>query len=233
MRRSLPHPTQHRPHLRRRPRLEGRRLPGQRFHGDAQHRPAWRRRAWCSPPAMPPPGNCAPSRACLLSGTYTPRHHVYAVGSTDRGPKTSMRLVPIPNKSGLAKENVTIADALKAAGYVTGIFGKWHLDGKDGAEPARAGIRRRLSILSVDGRQQGARESQRHLLAHPGRLRVHGEEQGPALSSSTCRTTPFTPACRRASPRWRSSRRRRRASSTTTRCTPPAPTIWTTASASC
>jgi len=26
-------------------------------------------------------GNCAPSRACLLSGTYTPRHHVYAVGT--------------------------------------------------------------------------------------------------------------------------------------------------------
>ena len=25
-------------------------------------------------------GNCAPSRACMLSGTYTPRHHVYAVG---------------------------------------------------------------------------------------------------------------------------------------------------------
>src|SRR5687768_13947354 len=50
-------------------------------------------------------GNCAPSRACLLSGNYTPRHHVYAVGSTDRGPKASQRLVPISNKSGLAKEN--------------------------------------------------------------------------------------------------------------------------------
>src|SRR4030042_1904336 len=24
-------------------------------------------------------GNCAPSRACLLSGNYTPRHGVYAV----------------------------------------------------------------------------------------------------------------------------------------------------------
>ena len=85
-------------------------------------------------------GNCAPSRACLLSGTYTPRHEVYAVGSTDRGPKQSQRLVPIPNKSGLAKENLTLADALKAAGYVTGIFGKWHLSGKDGAEPAAQGF---------------------------------------------------------------------------------------------
>jgi len=85
-------------------------------------------------------GNCAPSRACLLSGNYTPRHGVYAVGSTDRGPKNEMRLVPIPNKSGLAKENITIADALKAAGYATGIFGKWHLSGKNGTEPGEQGF---------------------------------------------------------------------------------------------
>jgi arylsulfatase A-like enzyme len=72
-------------------------------------------------------GNCAPSRASMLSGTYTPRHGVYAVGSTTRGPMEQARLVPIPNTSGLKKENITMADALKDAGYVTGIFGKWHL----------------------------------------------------------------------------------------------------------
>jgi arylsulfatase A-like enzyme len=85
-------------------------------------------------------GNCAPSRACLLSGQYTPRHGVYAVGNTNRGPKELMRLIPIPNKSGLAKSQTTLADALKAAGYSTGIFGKWHLDGKEGAEPAEQGF---------------------------------------------------------------------------------------------
>ena len=85
-------------------------------------------------------GNCAPSRACLLSGTYTPRHHVYAVQTTDRGPKESQRLVPIPNRSGLAHDNVTVADALKAAGYATGIFGKWHLDGPEGALPGEQGF---------------------------------------------------------------------------------------------
>jgi arylsulfatase A-like enzyme len=71
-------------------------------------------------------GNCVPSRACLLSGKYTPRHDVYAVGSTDRGPKPQMRLVPIPNVNGLKGTYVTFADELKAAGYATGIFGKWH-----------------------------------------------------------------------------------------------------------
>src|SRR3954469_5446773 len=85
-------------------------------------------------------GNCAPSRACLLSGNYTPRHGVYAVGSTNRGPEAKQRLVPIPNKSGLAKENITLADALKAAGYTTGVFGKWHLDGPEGASPAAQGF---------------------------------------------------------------------------------------------
>jgi arylsulfatase A-like enzyme len=85
-------------------------------------------------------GNCAPSRACLLSGNYTPRHHVYAVGSTDRGPKESQRLVPIPNRNGLAKENITLADALKTAGYKTGHFGKWHLAGKGGSLPREQGF---------------------------------------------------------------------------------------------
>ena len=85
-------------------------------------------------------GNCTPSRACLLSGNYTPRHHVYAVGKSDRGPKASQRLVPIPNKSGLPQAVVTMADSLKAAGYVTGHFGKWHISGKDGTTPKKQGF---------------------------------------------------------------------------------------------
>ncbi len=85
-------------------------------------------------------GNCQPSRACLMSGQYTPRHGVYAVGSTNRGRTSEMRLVPIPNAGGLADDNVTMAEALKAAGYATGIFGKWHLDAKPGVEPRRQGF---------------------------------------------------------------------------------------------
>ncbi len=44
--------------------------------------------------------NCQPARACLLSGNYTPRHHVFAVHSTNRGPQSKMRLIPIPNRDG-------------------------------------------------------------------------------------------------------------------------------------
>lgn len=71
--------------------------------------------------------NCAPSRACLLSGQYTPRHGVYAVDNTMRGPKELMRMIPIPNRQDLDPSNVTFAEAMKAAGYATGHFGKWHL----------------------------------------------------------------------------------------------------------
>lgn len=85
-------------------------------------------------------GNCAPSRACLLSGQYTPRHGVYAVDSTERGPKHLMRMIPIPNRSGLPASAVTLADALKSAGYATGIFGKWHLGGNEGATPHEQGF---------------------------------------------------------------------------------------------
>ncbi len=85
-------------------------------------------------------GNCTPSRACLWSGQYTPRHGVYAVGSTERGPKEQMRLRAVPGKSGLAPGTMTLARALKSAGYATALFGKWHLGGADGATPEQQGF---------------------------------------------------------------------------------------------
>jgi arylsulfatase A-like enzyme len=87
-----------------------------------------------------PAANCQPTRACLISGQYTPRHHVYAVGSTKRGPAEMMRLVPIPNRSGIPAEEWSLADAMRSAGYATGIFGKWHLSGPDGCSPTEQGF---------------------------------------------------------------------------------------------
>lgn len=87
-----------------------------------------------------PAANCQPTRACLISGQYTPRHHVYAVGSTARGPAKQMRLVPVPNRSGIPAREWTIADAMRDAGYATGIFGKWHLRGPEGCAPPEQGF---------------------------------------------------------------------------------------------
>lgn len=73
--------------------------------------------------------NCAPTRACLMSGQYTPRHGIYTVGNSERGQSRFRRLIPIKNTTDLNTAIVTIAEALKPVGYVSACIGKWHLGG--------------------------------------------------------------------------------------------------------
>ena len=80
--------------------------------------------------------NCAPSRACLMSGLYGPRHGVYTVANSDRGQAKFRKLIPIKNTTELDGRFVTVAETLKAAGYVTATMGKWHL----GADPTTQGF---------------------------------------------------------------------------------------------
>ena len=71
--------------------------------------------------------NCSPSRACLLSGQYTPRHGVFTAGSGSfRGESKDRRLIPVYNSS-LPLDKITIAEALKPVGYVSAAIGKWHV----------------------------------------------------------------------------------------------------------
>ena len=71
--------------------------------------------------------NCAPSRACLMSGLLAPRHGVYTVNNSARGMAKDRRLIPTVNRTDLDDSFVTLAEALGDAGYKTGHFGKWHL----------------------------------------------------------------------------------------------------------
>lgn len=71
--------------------------------------------------------NCAPTRACLLSGQYTPRHGLYTVAGSDRGKSETRRIIPIENTTSISLDKITIAEALKPAGYVTAAIGKWHI----------------------------------------------------------------------------------------------------------
>ena len=71
--------------------------------------------------------NCAPARACLLSGQYTPRHEVYNVGTKLRGNPKYSRLKHIPGTATLRKDIVTWAQQIQMAGYKTATMGKWHL----------------------------------------------------------------------------------------------------------
>lgn len=84
--------------------------------------------------------NCAPTRAALMSGQYAPRTGIYTVGSLDRG-DASERLMNTPsNEENLPLDKVILPQALKAAGYTTGMFGKWHL-GKTGKHhPSQRGF---------------------------------------------------------------------------------------------
>jgi len=71
--------------------------------------------------------NCAPARACLLSGQYTPRHEVYNVGTQARGKAGHRRLKHIPGTDTLRPDIRTWAHQIQAAGYRTATMGKWHL----------------------------------------------------------------------------------------------------------
>ena len=86
--------------------------------------------------AYTPAANCAPSRACVFSGQYTPRHGVYTVASSERGNAKHRKLIPTENSTVLPDEKVTMAEALRAGGYVTCHAGKWHL----GADPKTQGF---------------------------------------------------------------------------------------------
>ena len=71
--------------------------------------------------------NCAPSRACMMTGQYGPAHGVYTVNNSDRGKSARRKLIPVRNTTSIANDTLTIADLLKSAGYRTITIGKWHV----------------------------------------------------------------------------------------------------------
>jgi len=94
--------------------------------------------------------NCAPTRACLLSGQYTPRHGVYTVNSSERGRSEDRKLIPIPNTTTLDTNLITIAEALKEKGYNSASIGKWHLGRDPESGPLAQGF-----DLNIAGDHQG------------------------------------------------------------------------------
>lgn len=66
---------------------------------------------------------CSPTRASIMTGKYPAR-----IGITDWiGGHRAAKLLPAPNKDHLELEEVTIAEALRDAGYTNFFAGKWHL----------------------------------------------------------------------------------------------------------
>jgi arylsulfatase A-like enzyme len=72
---------------------------------------------------------CSPTRAGLLTGRYQQRFgHEFNPGPAPGG------------EVGLPLMQTTLADALKAAGYATGMVGKWHLGGTEKFHPLQRGF---------------------------------------------------------------------------------------------
>lgn len=86
--------------------------------------------------------NCAPTRACLLSGQYTPRHGLFTVAGSDRGKSVDRRLIPIKNKTEISLDKITIAEALKPAGYISAAIGKWHIGNTAQKQGFKVGMER-------------------------------------------------------------------------------------------
>jgi arylsulfatase A-like enzyme len=70
---------------------------------------------------------CSPTRAALMTGQYPTKAGVWHT---------------IAGRSLMSKEEVTIAEVLQAAGYHTGIFGKWHLGDNYPFRPQDQGFQR-------------------------------------------------------------------------------------------
>lgn len=89
--------------------------------------------------------NCAPTRASLLTGQYSPRHGVFTVGKSDRGKSVDRRIIPVENSGTVPLENITLGEVLKEGGYKTAAIGKWNI----GNSPEQQGFDLSVSSASL------------------------------------------------------------------------------------
>lgn len=79
---------------------------------------------------------CSPTRASLMTGRWHFRTGVYDT----RMPGCELN-----------RNEITVAQLLRVAGYATGIFGKWHLGHGDGLDPNDRGFDESLTFHTWDG----------------------------------------------------------------------------------
>ncbi|MCA9068433.1 MAG: sulfatase-like hydrolase/transferase, partial [Planctomycetaceae bacterium] len=84
---------------------------------------------------------CSPTRAALITGLAPARLHITQHGADGKQFWPEDRVIQPPStRSDLPHENITLAERLKAVGYATGFFGKWHLGGNKTFWPTHQGF---------------------------------------------------------------------------------------------
>jgi len=82
---------------------------------------------------------CSPSRAGFLTGRYAPRAGLPNVVFPTGNPKSLLNIFSSENIR-LPAEEITIAEMLEAAGYNTGMIGKWHMGDREPSLPNNFGF---------------------------------------------------------------------------------------------
>ncbi|RQP12662.1 MAG: arylsulfatase [Parapedobacter sp.] len=86
---------------------------------------------------------CCPSRAALLTGVYP-----HEAGMGEMVSEVNSVPDPGPYQGYLSDRTVTIAEALKPAGYISYLSGKWHVGEKPEHWPRRRGFDRYFGLIS-------------------------------------------------------------------------------------
>ena len=87
---------------------------------------------------------CSPSRASIMTGKFAARHGITdwigaKTGEAWRDHKRYDKLLPADYVHALPKKDISLAEAMKQAGYTTFFAGKWHL-GAEGSYPEDHGF---------------------------------------------------------------------------------------------
>jgi len=84
---------------------------------------------------------CSPTRSALITGLAPARLHITQHGAdTARFWPEDRILQPPPTRTSLPPGTTTLADRLRAHGYATGFFGKWHLGKEESEWPPQHGF---------------------------------------------------------------------------------------------